>query len=241
MYVDYNITGTRCDESTGILEITNVNTSPPPFTFSLDNVNFYANNIFSNLSVGDTILYISDGLGNILQELISIDYLSNPIMELTLENQVCDFLLGRIIVDNVIDGEPPYTYFLDDAEVVGNELNEVPFGFHQIKILDANGCFRTQGAELTNDCIIISTGFSPNSDGINDTWSIQKIENYPGSPIRVFNRYGQLVFKSEEYDNTWNGISNGLTLPVGTYYYEVELKASSGQTQIFTGSLVILK
>ena len=241
IYLDYSLTNTRCDASTGIVEITNIKTSPAPFEFSLDGLNYSTQQTFTNLSVGDTIIFIKDGFGNILQELISIDYLSDPLMELTLVNQFCEFEFGKIIVANVIDGEPPYTYFLDDVEVVGNELNEVPFGFHQIKVVDGNGCFRTQGAELINDCIVVSTGFSPNNDGINDLWTIQRIQNYPDNTVRVFNRYGQLVFKTEEYDNTWNGNSSGLTLPIGTYYYEVEVRIVSGESQIFTGSLVILK
>lgn len=240
VYIDYNITSTRCDSSTGQIEITRVNTTPGPFRFSTDAINYSTDSVFSNLPVGDTYLYILDGLGNVLTELISINYLTDPVMEFNIENQVCDFQLGVIEVTNVINGQPPYTYFLDGEEVTGNELNEVPFGFHEVKIVDDNGCFRTQGAELTNECIIISTGFSPNGDGINDVWEIRKLNQFPANKVRVFNRYGQIVFKADNYNNTWNGNSFGLNLPIGTYYYEVEITSNQGTTQTFTGSLVIL-
>ncbi|MGB1043429.1 MAG: gliding motility-associated C-terminal domain-containing protein, partial [Tenacibaculum sp.] len=48
-------------------------------------------------------------------------------------------------------------------------------------------------------------GFSPNGDGINDTWTIESIELYPGSVVKVYNRSGRLVYREYGYKNNWNG------------------------------------
>lgn len=71
----------------------------------------------------------------------------------------------------------------------------------------------------------VPNAFSPNGDGINDTWRITNIEDYPACTVRVFNRYGQAVFSSTGYNKPWDGTTNNKALPVGTYYYIIETKS----------------
>ncbi|RRJ92611.1 T9SS type B sorting domain-containing protein, partial [Flavobacterium macacae] len=71
----------------------------------------------------------------------------------------------------------------------------------------------------------ISQAFTPNGDGINDTWVIINIKNYPNSTVRVFNRWGAEVFKAKGYQNDWNGHykDSSNTLPESSYYYQIDL------------------
>lgn len=85
---------------------------------------------------------------------------------------------------------------------------------------------------------VIPNAFSPNRDGINDTWLIEHLDTYPGCTIEVFNRMGQRVFYAVGYITPWNGTVNGKELPVGTYYYVINPK--NGRSPI-TGYVVILK
>jgi gliding motility-associated-like protein len=80
----------------------------------------------------------------------------------------------------------------------------------------------------------IPNAFSPNGDHINDTWMITNLADYRNCSVEVFNRYGQLVFKSTGYDRPWDGGS----LPLATYYYVIKLKDGSAP---LTGYVVILK
>jgi gliding motility-associated-like protein len=66
--------------------------------------------------------------------------------------------------------------------------------------------------------------FSPNGDGIHDRWEIKYLDTYPGATVEIYNRYGQLVFKSTGYTKSWDGTYNGKPVPVGTYYYIVNPK-----------------
>jgi gliding motility-associated-like protein len=70
----------------------------------------------------------------------------------------------------------------------------------------------------------IPNAFSPNGDGINDEWKILNLETYPEGVLQVFNRHGQQVYYSRGYSRNWNGTFNGKPLPVGTYYYVIDLK-----------------
>lgn len=84
----------------------------------------------------------------------------------------------------------------------------------------------------------VPNAFSPNGDGINDTWRIRYLESYPGAEIEVYNRYGQKVYYSIGYDKDWDGTYGGKPLPVGTYYYIINPK--NGR-QIIQGSVTIIK
>ena len=53
---------------------------------------------------------------------------------------------------------------------------------------------------------------------------VNAILTYPESETSVFNRYGQLVFRSQGYNTEWDGTFSGSPLPVGTYYYMIDLK-----------------
>ncbi|MBK6410434.1 MAG: gliding motility-associated C-terminal domain-containing protein [Flavobacteriales bacterium] len=79
------------------------------------------------------------------------------------------------------------------------------------------------------DCLtlVIPNAFSPNGDGTNDTYVITNIENYENNTFTVFNRWGNKVFESTPYVNTWDGTSQfgsvyGEKLPESTYYYVLD-------------------
>jgi gliding motility-associated-like protein len=87
--------------------------------------------------------------------------------------------------------------------------------------------------------IIIPNAFSPNGDGINDTWGITNLRDYPNAVVEVFNRHGQPVFRSlGGYSKAWDGKLNGKDLPIGTYYYIIEPK--NGFAKV-TGYVVLVK
>jgi len=66
--------------------------------------------------------------------------------------------------------------------------------------------------------------FSPNGDGVHDTWIIPYLDSYPGCTVEVVNRYGYLIFRSVGYATPWDGKVNGKDVPMGTYYYVIDPK-----------------
>jgi gliding motility-associated-like protein len=80
--------------------------------------------------------------------------------------------------------------------------------------------------------IVPEMGFSPNGDGNNDFWTIGGIDNYPDNAVKVYNRWGNLVYETSGYNNaniSWKGESNGKLLlgsngvPDGTYFYFINV------------------
>ena len=70
----------------------------------------------------------------------------------------------------------------------------------------------------------IYNAFSPNGDGFNDTFKIEGLENYFQNELKIYTRWGNQVFSSRNYDNSWNGSWDGYPLPDGTYFYVLSLK-----------------
>jgi gliding motility-associated-like protein len=88
--------------------------------------------------------------------------------------------------------------------------------------------------------IVIPNGFSPNSDGKNDTWVIDNIIQFPDCEVEVYNRWGEQLFLSKGYTVPWNGRYKGKELPVGTYYYIINLKHVNFPNA-YTGPLTIFR
>ena len=84
-------------------------------------------------------------------------------------------------------------------------------------------------------------GFTPNGDGTNDTWEISFVENFPNAIVEIYNRWGVLLFKSDPgYKNKWTGTYNGKPLPIGTYYFIIDLKDPE-YPDPYTGPVSILR
>jgi gliding motility-associated-like protein len=83
-----------------------------------------------------------------------------------------------------------------------------------------------------------SNAFSPNGDGINDTWIINNIEIYLNASVEIFNRYGVRVYFSKGFYKPFDGNYKDIPLPVGTYYYIIN--PNNGR-KIVTGSLTLIR
>jgi gliding motility-associated-like protein len=81
--------------------------------------------------------------------------------------------------------------------------------------------------------------FSPNGDGVNDHFQIkgQGVEDYN---LEIYNRWGQMVFQSENINTRWNGEYRGKQAPIGTYVYQVKGINVSGNKIIVKDGFVVL-
>ncbi|MFT3885996.1 MAG: HYR domain-containing protein [Flavobacteriales bacterium] len=71
--------------------------------------------------------------------------------------------------------------------------------------------------------VFIPQGFSPDGDGVNETFAITGVAEFPGNIVEVFDRWGKRVFHAVDYRNEWDGHGENGLLPDGTYFYLVEL------------------
>ncbi|MHB1278347.1 MAG: Ig-like domain-containing protein, partial [Bacteroidia bacterium] len=85
--------------------------------------------------------------------------------------------------------------------------------------------------------LVISSGLSPNMDGINEYWVVEGIELVNENEVIILNRWGSVVWKKTGYDNTWNGVNmQGEPLPEGTYFYVIRVPE---EERVYKGFIVI--
>jgi gliding motility-associated-like protein len=118
-----------------------------------------------------------------------------------------------------------YAYSMDYPNLFqeSNFFENVPAGIHEIFVKDLNGCGISQ---QTISVIGIPPYFTPNGDGVNDTWNVQGVSkdfNF-NTTIYIFNRFGKLVKQLATTGNGWDGTLNGEPMPADDYWYAVYLE-----------------
>ena len=90
----------------------------------------------------------------------------------------------------------------------------------------------------------IPNAFSPNGDGVNDIFKVKgNFENVTKFQLTIFDRFGNIVFKTSDYNEGWTGTEKGTgeALPIGTYVYTVEIHEGTYEPIELSGSVILLK
>ncbi|GAA4417476.1 hypothetical protein GCM10023187_49910 [Nibrella viscosa] len=85
--------------------------------------------------------------------------------------------------------------------------------------------------------MFIPTAFSPNNDGLNDTWVIQGVHNFPACEVYIFNRWGNVIYYSKGYGQPWDGTYKGERVDPGLYTFRIETNLKGIRYQ---GTLTVL-
>lgn len=120
----------------------------------------------------------------------------------------------------------PNTNFLtaNDSTVSNPEIELLLEQDYFVFVTDTNGCMNSDTIHVRPiPQIVFPNGFTPNGDGTNDDWQIDYIDQFPESVVEIYNRWGEQLFRSIGYKERWDGTYNNKILPVGTYYYIIEL------------------
>ncbi|NOU61334.1 gliding motility-associated C-terminal domain-containing protein [Marinifilum caeruleilacunae] len=135
---------------------------------------------------------------------------------------------------SVSGGVTDYTYnWSTDGIALDNSptLEDLDRGTYHLNLVDANGC------ELDSTIVVeylferrirIPKAFTPNADGYNDYWDIDRIEFIQNLKIVIYDRWGKAVYKfsgtgNEYKGEPWKGYNGNMKLPIGSYYYAVEV------------------
>ncbi|WP_316832137.1 gliding motility-associated C-terminal domain-containing protein [Pedobacter aquatilis] len=131
-------------------------------------------------------------------------------------------LNGKVSGDNVTYYWTPSDY-LDDPRKL-NPIATPPFDITYTLHAESNsGCLNSTDDVFVKvyPKIVIPNSFSPNGDGINDTWIIPALDAFPNAKVRIVNRTGSLLYQVNGIYKPWDGKFEGKDLPVGTYYYTI--------------------
>ena len=177
-----------------------------------------------------TVEVSNDGCPNIMPSAsATITVLQDPVANAgtakkILEGQTVK-LNGTAQGDDIITYWTPASY-LDNPQSLTpttSSPDDITYTLHVESTADCGQSTSSVFVKVYKKLTVPNT-FSPNNDGINDYWNIKNLNTYPNADVSIYTRYGQRIFQSTGYSKPWNGTYNAAQLPVGTYYYIIDLK-----------------
>jgi gliding motility-associated-like protein len=134
---------------------------------------------------------------------------------------------------------------LSDASINNPVASPLVTTSYTVSGQDENGCTgnATVVVEVKGEPIVNKLKpfnfFSPNGDGPNEVWTIDKIQDYPQCNVIVYDQKGIKVFEAKPYNNDWDGTFHGKKLPDGVYYYIIRCDGEENKTR--NGSITLLR
>lgn len=195
----------------------------------------------SGLSAGAYSVLITDEFGCTATVNIVIGEPDSLTIDLTLSS----YLLGYNISTNggtdgsisatVSGGTAPYSYFWSTTDT-SSSIHNLSAGEYLLNVTDNHGCTTTVIVKLLQpDVLEMPQGFSPNADGDNDYFVVHGIKSYPDNTIKVFNRWGNIVYQRNSYADEWYGENNaGDPLPDATYFVILNVQVA-GKEKVLQG------
>ncbi|MFA6129144.1 MAG: gliding motility-associated C-terminal domain-containing protein [Bacteroidales bacterium] len=236
-----NVTNNTCyGGDNGSLEII-MDDTVPVFLYSIDDgFTYQTSNSFENLPAGtyDQIRVLADSLCfRNFNEPVVIGQPDSIQIKVRLKSPGCETCNDGVLTLQIAGGTPPYQITLSGAPI-GLVTETLGIGTYKVAVTDANSCLKE--VDFTLEMLnVVPNVITTNGDGINDKWLIPMLKYYPDAIVKVFTITGKLVFESKPgYPDPWDGREDSNPLPMGTYYYLINL--GSGEKPL-TGYLTILR
>jgi gliding motility-associated-like protein len=217
----------------------------PPYTYTWSNGGGNTDSL-SNLNTGTYIVTITDFDGCSVSDTFSIGYLQGLAINFTeVKNVSCyDDRNGAITATLIGNGALPYIYQWSNLANTAS-INRLDTGIYTLTVSDANGCTVEDSAviakEVCTSYVFFPTGFTPNGDGINDRFKPKYSEDLSQYTIRVYNRWGELVYQSNDINEGWNGYYKGMLQPLGVYVFVSEYSFNNSKLIGASGNITLLK
>ena len=149
-----------------------------------------------------------------------IEVSENPILELPPDTSICG-------VSFLIEPGNTYSSYVWHDGYTGSDYLVRKPGYYILQVENDFGCVAVDTMFIGLDCpdahIWIPKAFTPDGDGLNDAFQVygEYIEDFS---IRIFDRWGQMVYRNVDFSFQWDGTHQGKMCPIGTYTYRVEYK-----------------
>lgn len=202
----------------------NVTGGTSPYKFFWNGSNTESSSTLSQLSKGTYSVKVVDHNNCDFDLSFQIDE-PEILSATTIDSPTCpENDTGSILV-NATGGTAPYTYRWNLSPPRDSQLiEELSAGIYSVTVTDANGCSLTLDDRKISEkypIIRVPNAFSPNNDGFNDHFnlvyecSVQKIE------VVIYNRWGQVIYSSNDIEMKWDGTFKGQSVPSGNYPYSI--------------------
>ncbi len=239
VFLEFEVSGGfSCDNATNQIIATVADQYSNEVIYTLDGSATSTTGIFDDVANGEHTVIVENTSNGCKAEPIIVTVEAYTSVTFTVEAQT----INEYIIDNVTGGLAPYEYAMNDIDDFSstNTFNITSSGTYTFYVRDDKGCIVEIVKEIEFLDIEIPNFFTPDGDGINDTWYPRNIETYPNITVDIFDRYQRLLVSYRGNTSSWNGYYNNKLLPSGDYWYVVKLNETSDDRE-FKGNFTLYR
>ncbi|MCR9287714.1 MAG: PKD domain-containing protein [Bacteroidetes bacterium] len=216
--------------SDGQIEVTNIQGNSTPYSYSLDGINFQNTPVFTDLNAENYTITVQDGNACEFDENITI--LTLPELQIQVEDQIIPCEKGEVRLSPTLisgdastlsfkwsDGSTSPTFMVRDAGIYTLEVSDQCETIsHDIEV--------TWGIDSQTSFIYMPNAFSPNGDGANDFYKgyLANGVDLLEYNLMIFDRWGNLLFETDNIDTGWNGELNARDLDTNVFVFWLKYK-----------------
>ena len=210
-----------------------------PFDFNWSNGE--TSMAIENLTAGEYSYTVTDALGCETLNTLSLSEPEAIVTDFQVVNETCRGEFDGSIELSISGGIEPYEVQWEDDGSIGLIRSNLDSKNYTVTIRDGNDCEIMASIFVNQNCDPkIYDTISPNGDDVNDIWVVPGIEDFPNNEVRIYNRWGEIIYEKNGYANDWSGTTtDGKKLSDGAYYYV--LKYNDEEDTVVTGSVTIIR
>lgn len=237
------ITGITChgeqDASAMLLPLSGT----APYSFDWGTASFEDTSFVSNLGPGNYSVYCEDANGCLDTVQFTITD-PDTMAILTTSTPLSQWQAGDATATVITaGGNTPYSYvWSSQPPQFTATATGLSAGTYFITVRDSNGCIRVDSVVIPESPNILAppNAFTPNNDGINDLF-LPHLLNVQSLDFAIFNRWGKIVFQTDDPELGWDGKANGTEAEIGIYVYYMKAEFLDGSTLDKSGSVILLR
>lgn len=186
------------------------------------------------------------GIALLLDNLSAIDRLVLPVVQAAVKPCSCGEVNDGMVALHVNGGIPPFQYRLDNGRWQPDSVFQgLAAGPHAGEIRDSHDFTAEVTAKVEspwkNCLVVLPTAFTPNNDGQNDIFRPKVFDAIHDYRLRIYDRWGKLIFISSVPESGWDGSFKGTPADVQTYVYVCTYTDSRQEQHVLKGSVVLLR
>lgn len=185
-------------------------------------------------------LVVSDGICPNNKSFVTVIPFMPPAVDAGLDTSIFEGQVFTILGtgSHIIDWTPKYNIKYDNT--LNPDVWPIEDTTYYIYTEDSHGCSATDSIRvrvIEKDSLYFYSAFTPNGDGDNDVFYVGNLKNFPDNNLKVYNRYGKVIFNATNYANDWDGNYLGQKVPDGVYFYILD----DGVSRKYKGTVTILR
>jgi gliding motility-associated-like protein len=218
-----------------------------PYTYSIDGGSFQTSATFSNLVQGIHTITIKDAACGTATKIVTVPVKTAPVVSAGPDHTIVEgdqvALSGNSVNPATAIVWTPGASIISGAGSFAPIVKPSTTTTYTMTVTNSNGCISSDNALVTviPYCLKVMNAFTPNGDGMNDRWLATDGPCTKQIGVVVFNRYGNVVYKNDNYQNNWDGTYNGKPVADGTYYYTVNFTSITNKHYFLRGDVTILR